>query len=195
MKNQTMLSKTISLQKAAFTNSLEIFSTMQHHGEDLLKTALEQSPWLPGNSKSACLFWADCCSGYLENVKSVADQGFAVMEQVSLPSTKGERNEPRQTQATERVPAPRPAKKSPVARKKTVNAKKTERAEMSPGKTVVSRNVPVKKPVASEKLEVKKSEDVKAATPMAKPSAASKTTAPQVPGGTEVVKKTPGKKA
>ncbi|MCP4343309.1 MAG: hypothetical protein GY799_31645 [Desulfobulbaceae bacterium] len=194
MKNQTMLSKTISFQKAAFTNSLEIFATMQQHGEDLLKTALEQSPWLPGSSKNACLFWADCCSGYLENVKSVADQGFAVIEQVSFPSTKAEENEPRQTQAIERVPAPRPAKKSPVARKKTVNAKKTEGAEMSPGKRAVSRNVPVEKPVASEKLEVKKSEDVKAATSMAKPAVASEPTTLLVPGNKGVVKKTLAKK-
>jgi hypothetical protein len=199
MKNQTMLSKTIGLQKAAFTNSLAIFTTMQQHGEDLLKTTLEQNPWLPGDSKSACLFWADFYSEYLENLKSVADQGFAAIERVSLPSTKPEENKPQQTKNTERVPAPRPVKASPAVRKKTVSAKKTVEEKALPVKKAVTQNVPAEKPVARnepaekpvarEKLEVKITDDVKAVTSMPKPSVPSEPTAPPVLGDKESAKK------
>ncbi|MFT5727118.1 MAG: hypothetical protein ACI8PB_001250 [Desulforhopalus sp.] len=189
MKNQTMLSKTIGMQKAVFTNSLAIFSTMQQHGEDLLKTTLEQSPWLLGSSKDACFYWADFSSKYLENLKSVADQGFAAIEQVSSPSTKPEENEPQQTKKTARVPAPRPAKKSPAARKKTVGVKKTVDAKMLPGTKAVAQNVSADNPVAREKNEVKKPEEVKAATSMPKPSVISEPIAPPVLEGRESVKK------
>jgi hypothetical protein len=199
MKNQTMLSKTIGMQKAVFADSLAIFSTMQQHGEDLLKTTLEQSPLLPGSSKSAYLYWADFYSEYLENLKSVADQGFAAIERVSLPSTKPEENKPQLAKNTKRVPAPRPAKASPVVRKKTVAVKKTVDAKMLPGKKALAQNVSAENPVAREKLEVKKevkkSEEVKPATSIPKPSVVSEPIAPPVLGAKESAQKPLGKKA
>lgn len=194
MKNQTILIKAIGMQKALFTDSLAIFSTMQQHGEDLLKTTLEQSPWLPGNSKSAYIYWADFYSGYLENLKSLADQGFAAIERVSLQSTKPEENKPQQAKNTKRVPAPRPAKASPAVRKKTVAVKKNVDAKKLPGKKVVAQNVSAKNPVVREKLEVKKTEDVKAATSMPKPSVMREPIAPPVLGDKESAKPTLEKK-
>jgi len=185
MENKKMLSKTIGLQKTAFTNTLAIISSMQQHGEDLLKTTLEQSPWLPESSKDACLYWADCYSKYLENFKSVADQGFAAIELISLPGTKPEENEPLQTVTKERVPAPRPAKKSPTVRKKTVSAKKAVGAKTLPGKKAVARNIPAQKPVPREKLEVKKPEEIKPATYIPKPSVTSQSTASSASGEKE----------
>lgn len=194
MKNQTMLSKTIGMQKAVFADSLTIFSTMQQHGEDLLKTTLEQSPWLPGSSKSTCLYWADFYSKYLENLKSVADQGFAAIERVSLPSTKPEENKPQQTKNTARVPAPRPAKKSPAVRKKTAGVKKTVNAKILPGIKAVAQNVSAENPVVREKNEVKKPEEVKVATSMPKPSVISEPIVAPVLEGRESVKKNLQKK-
>jgi hypothetical protein len=194
MKNITMMSQTIELQKAVFTNSLSIFSTMQQHGENLLKTTLEQSPWLPGSSKDACLYWADFYSEYLENLKSVADQGFAAIERVSLPSTKPEENKPQLAKNTKRVPAPRPAKASPVVRKKTVAVKKTVDAKMLPGTKTVAKNVSAENPVVREKNEVKKPEEVKVATSMPKPSVISEPIGAPVLEGRESVKKNLQKK-
>ena len=88
MDNQTMFAKTIGLQKTAFNNTLTIFSTLQHHGEDLLKMTLEKNPWLPKSSKNACLYWSDFYSKYLENLRSVANQGFAEIERISSPDLK-----------------------------------------------------------------------------------------------------------
>lgn len=180
MENQKILSKTINLQKTTFTNTMAIISTMQKHGEDLLKTTLTQSSWLPENSKDACLYWADCYSKHLENIQSVVDQGFAAIELLSSPGTNGEKDESQQAIiTTEKVPAPRPAKKSPRVKKKTVSAKKTLITKTSPSKEAVVQNASVEKsvpqsapdikPVAHEKLEEKKSAEAKATTSTQQP--------------------------
>ena len=166
---------------------------MQQHGEDLLKTTLEQSPWLPGTSKSTILYWADFYSKYLENLKSVADQGFVAIERDSLPSTKPEENKPQQTKNTARVPAPRPAK-SPAVRKKTVGVKKTVNAKKLPGTKAVVQNVSAENPVVREKNEVKKTEDVKAATSMPKTSTIREPIAPPILEDRDSVKKSLQKK-
>lgn len=209
MENQTTLSKTIGLHKTAFANTLAIISTLQQQGEDLLKTTLEQSPWLPVSSKNACLYWADFYSKSLENLKSMADQGFAEIEQISSPSPKPEENESQQPITTERMPAPRPAKRSPSVRKKSVSAKKTVVAKTLPGKKTIAQKVPVEKPVpenipaqkpitqsvaaakpvAHEKLEVKKSKEVKTATSIPEPSINIKPTADPVRGDKESAQK------
>ena len=124
MENQKILSRTIELQKTTFTNTMAIISTMQQHGEDLLKTTLTQSPWLPGSSKDACLYWADCYSKYLENIKAVVDQGFAAIELLSSPDTNPGKDGSQQAITTERVPAPRPAKKKSPRQKKIGKPKK-----------------------------------------------------------------------
>ena len=179
MENQKILSRTIGLQKTTFTNTMAIISTMQQYGEDLLKTTLTQSSWLPGSSKDACLYWADCYSKYLENIKSVVDQGFAAMELLSSPDTNPGKDESQQAITTKRVPVPRPAKKSPSVRKKSVSAKKTVVAQTSPSRDAVAQNVSVEKsvpqsapdktPVAHEKLEEERSKEAKATTSIPQP--------------------------
>jgi hypothetical protein len=146
MNNQTIISKSLGLNKIAFTNTLAILSTMQQHGERLLKTTLEQSSWLPGSSKDACLYWADCYSKYLKNLKSMTDQGCAEIERISLPGLKPAENESRQTIATERIPTPLPAKKSPDVREKKESAKEILVAKMLPEKMPVTQNASAGKP-------------------------------------------------
>lgn len=142
-----MFSKTIGLHKTAFDNTLVIFSTMQQHGEDLLKTTLEQSPWLPKSSKNACLYLSDFYLKYLENLRSVADQGFAEIERISSPDSKPAKNELHPKATTKQAPTPRPAKKSSAARAKTVSTKKPMVANTSPTKEPVTQDTPIKKPI------------------------------------------------
>jgi hypothetical protein len=180
MENQTMLSKTIGMQRTAFTNTLSLFSTMHQQGENLLKTTMEQNPWLPKSSKNACFYWSDIYSKYLENLNFVANQGFAEIEKFSSPGLKLEKNESQQKNTTEKKVASRPAKKSPTAGEKTVSAKKTEATNTSPPKKQVAPNTPTEKPVTlktpseklitHEKTEVKKPEEVKAEASAMKPS-------------------------
>jgi hypothetical protein len=179
MENQKILSRTIGLQKTTFTNTMAIISTMQQHGEDLLKTALTQSSWLPGSSKDACLYWTDCYSKYLENIKAVVDQGFAAIELLSSPDTNPKKGGSQQAITTERVPAPRPAKKNPCVRKKSVSAKKT----------VIGKTSPSKEAVAHEKLEEKKSEEAKATTSTPQPLVTRQPTAPPALEDKESAKK------
>lgn len=199
MENQTMLSKTIGLHRTAFANTFAIFSTMQQNGEDILKTTLEQSPWLPNSSKSACLYCVDFYSKYLENLKSLADQGFAEIERISSPGSKPEKEGSQQTVATEQISAPRSAKKSPTVSKKKVSAKKTVVANTLPGKKPVTwnqptektviQNAPTEKTVIHDKPEVKKAEEVKATASIPKPSVPSQPSTEPALGNTEPARK------
>jgi hypothetical protein len=189
MENQTMLSKTIGLHRTAFANTLEVFSTLQQHGENLLKTTLEQSPWLPKSSKNACLYYVDFYSKYLENLKSLADQGFAEIERISSPGSKPEKKESQQTKTTERILAPRPAKKSPPVKNATVSTKKTEVTITLPGEKPDTLNPRTEKTVIQNRPEVKKSEEVKATASIPKPSVTNQQTVDPVLGNTESANK------
>lgn len=189
----------IGLQKTLFDNTYNAVTVMQQQGEDLLKTTLEQSPWLPISSKNAYLYCADFYSKYLENLKSMADLGFAEIERISSPGSKLEEKESQQTTTTERILPPRPAKKSPAVRRKKVSAKKTVNANTLPGKKPVTRNPPTEKTVTQnaptektvihDRPEVKKSEEVQAATSIPKPSVTSQTTADPALGNKESASK------
>lgn len=179
----------IGLQKTLFDNTYNAVTVMQQQGEDLLKTTLEQSPWLPISSKNAYLYCADFYSKYLENLKSMADLGFAEIERISSPGSKLEEKESQQTTTTERILPPRPAKKSPAVRRKKVSAKKTVNANTLPGKKTVTQNAPTEKTVIHDRPEVKKSEEVQAATSIPKPSVTSQTTADPALGNKESASK------
>jgi hypothetical protein len=145
MNNQTIISKSLGLNKTTLTNTLAILSTVQQQGESLLKTTLEQNPWLPGSSKDACLYWADFYSDYLKNLKSMADQGFAEIERISLSGLKLAENESGQTIATEIIPTPLSAKKSPDNKEIKESAKETPVTKMLPEKMPVTQNEPTEK--------------------------------------------------
>jgi hypothetical protein len=175
MNNQTIISKSLGLNKTTFTNTLAILSTMQQHGESLLKTTLEQNPWLPGSSKDACLYWADFYSKYLNSLKSMADQGFADIERISLPLLNLAENASRQTIATEIIPTPLPAKKSPDVREKKVSAKETLVAKMLPEKMPVPQNTSAEKPATQNtSAEKPASQNVSAEKPASQNASAEK---------------------
>ncbi len=168
MYDLNMFSKTIGLHKTAFDNTLMIFYTMQQHGEDLLKTTLGQSPWLPKSSKNACLYLSDVYSEYLENLRSVADQSYAEIERISSPGSKPvakpAKNELQPKVTTEQAPTPRPAKKSSAASKKTVSTKKTVVANTVPPKESVTQDASIKKPITQSAPTPKQATTQKAPT-------------------------------
>ncbi len=178
MKNQTMFTKNIELQKTAFVTTISIISTMQQHGEDLLKTSLEQNPWLPESSKRACLNMTNSYSKYWENFKSATHQSIEAMEKISSPNRKTEVKESKQTKTTEQASSPRPEKKGSTVRKKTIRVKKTVKASPLPKKEPIIESVATAKQVPLEKPVEKKSEQakpiqVKAETPILKTSSTS----------------------
>ncbi len=178
MDNHTMFTKTIGLQRTAFNNTLTFFSTLQQHGEDLLKITLEKNPWLPKSSKNACLYWSDIYSKYLKDLRSVANQGFAEIERISSPEEKPmNKNLPTEITAKP-VSIPRSVKKSVTVTEKTGNAKKALVAKNLPVKSSVEQDTPITKPIfknaSSEKPlsqnKENKLDEVQAATPEPKPT-------------------------
>ena len=161
MKNQNIFTETLGLQKTAFTTTISIISTMQQHGENLLKTSLEQNPWLPGSSKRACLNMTNIYSKYWENFKSITSQSFESMEKISSPNTKPEIKESKQTKTTEQTSSPHQGKKDAPIRKKTTQVKKTVKAGTSPKKGHITESAPTAKQVSFEKPDVTKPEPTK----------------------------------
>lgn len=128
MDNQKMLSQTIRFQRTAWQNSLALFSAVQQHGEELLKTTIQQSPWIPGNSKKACLLWADIWTKNLAGITELVDQNLANMERLSSTADQTIKKEKPLRRASAK-PQPPPQPKA-VARK--VSAEKTTVAAIPP---------------------------------------------------------------
>ena len=126
MDNQTMLSQTIHFQRTAWQNSMAIISAVQEHGEKLLKTTLQQSPWMPGNSKKACLYWVDIWTKNLAGMTDLVDQNLAEIERLSSTGDQATKKEQPQKKASAKSKEPaQPAAtaKKPISKKKTAAAK------------------------------------------------------------------------
>jgi len=139
MDNRTMFLKTIELQKTVLGCGLSIFSTMQQNAEALLKTTLDQSPWLPAASKTACLYAAECSSKYLGNLQLIAEQGFSELERISLPGVEPGEKMTQQKKAPAKTSSPAATSNRPSVKKKTAAVRtpraKTETAKIPPAKT------------------------------------------------------------
>ncbi len=141
MDNLNLLCQTIRFQRTALQNSLAMIAAVQQHGERLLKATLEQSPWIPGESKDACLFFAGIWRKNLTGVSELVDKNLATMER--LTST-GERSEKKSK------PAERPA------------AEPTEKPgqAMSPKKQTPEIKQAPEKPQPAEKEAPKQAEHI-----------------------------------
>lgn len=133
MDNLNMLCQTIRFQRTALQNSLAMITAVQKHGERLLKTTLEQSPWIPGESRDACLFWAGIWTKNLTGVTDLVDKNLATMER--LTST-GERREARPQKPSREKTAEKPAAEPAEPRQPSVAGKqmaeKKQAAEKPP---------------------------------------------------------------
>jgi len=147
MDIQTMFSKTIDFNKTAFASTMALVSSVQQHGEALMKTTLEQSPWLPESSKRACLFWADACTQNLENMKILVDHSLTGMERLAEMSPAGD-DKPQKAAARAQRPAPSPAQPTPANRKKAAQTKKSMAAKTAADEKATLQKKPVEKPAS-----------------------------------------------
>jgi hypothetical protein len=132
MDNQQMLCRTIRFQRTALQNSMAIISAVQQNGENLLKTTLEQSPWIPGNSKKACLFWAGIWTKSLTGMTDLIDRNLAEMERLTSAGnrTTAEEKLQEKTAVKPQEPLPRTvAVKKAFAEKKTPAGRPHQAAE------------------------------------------------------------------
>ncbi len=77
MDNPAIIRKNIRFQRAAVANTLAILATIQQRGGELLNITLEQTSWLPGKSRQACLYWNQAWTTHLGNMTGTIDRGFA----------------------------------------------------------------------------------------------------------------------
>jgi hypothetical protein len=182
-----MLSQTIRFQRTAWQNSLAIITAVQQHGEKLLKTTIQQSSWIPGSSKEACLFWADIWTKNLAGMTDLVDKNLADMERLSSTGEQATKKEKPPKKASVNPPEPPPpqaAARKPISEKKTV-AVKPQAAEKAMPSTKPAVELPKKPAVEPATKPVM----VQPAKPGIEQAAAVKTTAPKAP----VPEQPPGK--
>jgi len=148
MDNQTMLLKTIDFQKTVIGCGLSIVAGMQKNAEVLLETSLEQSPWLPTASKTACLYAAECSSKYLGHLQLMTEHGFNEMERSSIFRAQPKLKMSQQKQAKAKTSKPAAAPKRPSVTRKTAVTGKREAAQIAATKRQPVKTEAVKTPPA-----------------------------------------------
>jgi len=147
--NLKMLNQTIKFQRTALQNSLALVYTVQQHGQKFLESTLDQSPWIPGDSKKVCLFWADFYTKNLTGVTDLVDQNLAKLERMAT-----REKEAKKAQEKPSAPMQRPEPPEPSA-----TAKKTAPEEKAAAeKTQVPEKEPSTKPAEEKTVTVKASE-------------------------------------
>jgi hypothetical protein len=124
MDNKALYSKTVRYQRVAVKNTFSLLSTLQDHGERLLKKSLEQNPWLPEKSKKACACLADTCFNSSKLLEKIVDRNFSDIEKLYRTGDKPQKKQtqPKKTEASK--PA-RTEEKSSEVRTKTASPVKT----------------------------------------------------------------------
>ena len=69
----------IDFQKSAFDNSYGAVVMLQDQAQAAFNTLLEQSPWVPRESKNAIDGWIQVCKTGRDEYKSLVDDGFDKM--------------------------------------------------------------------------------------------------------------------
>ena len=134
MDNLNLLCQTIRFQRTALQNSLAMISAVQQHGEKLLKSTLEQSPWIPGEGKDACLFWAGLWTKNLTGMTDLVDKNLATMERLTSTGEKreaGKGKPPEKPAAGPKEPPSVAAKQATPERKQEATPEKKPSAEKS----------------------------------------------------------------
>ena len=170
MDNLNLLCQTIRFQRTALQNSLAMISAVQQHGEKLLKSTLEQSPWIPGEGKDACLFWAGFWTKNLTGMTDLVDKNLATMERLTSTGEKreaGKGKPPEKPAAGPKEPPSVAAKQATPERKQeatpekkpSAEKSKTEEKEMTPPKekeqTAMAKTEAQKAPVSEQPPEKK----------------------------------------
>lgn len=151
MDNLKMLCQTIRFQRAALQNSLALVYAVQQHGQKFLKSTLDQSPWIPGDSKKACLFWADFYTKNLTGVTDLVDQNLAKLERMATVNREKEAKKAQEKPSAPMQP-PEPPQPSTTAEKTAPEEKTAVETAQVPEKE------PPTKPVEEQTGTVKATE-------------------------------------
>ncbi len=174
MYNQDLYSRAVRFQKTAVDNTFLIFSTLQGHGEQLLKKSLEKTPWMTESGRKTCTYFSDSCIDGSNYVKNIIDQGFDEMEKLLA---KGKKTGNAKQEPTK--PAGGKAADAPVAKAAEEEAK-SQLATKAGGKNSASASKaepPVKSAQQSPAVNAKSAEPKASEPAGAKPATGGSTAA------------------
>ena len=101
MKTSKEFTRMVDFQQMAFDNTFNLMKTVQNQLESLMNLSMKQNPWLPGDGKKFCTYWADTCQKGMADYKEFMDANLAKAREMFEAPTKP---------ASET--SPKPAKKS-----------------------------------------------------------------------------------
>jgi len=81
MENNKTVKQLIDYQKAAFETSFNSVLMMQEQSSKALDNMLQQSPWLPAQTKAFISEWTNICKKVTTDFKEAADQNYSKMEE------------------------------------------------------------------------------------------------------------------
>jgi hypothetical protein len=80
MEQSQMTKQMIHFQKAFFNNSFNTMTLLQNQTENMSRTLLNQSKWLPDEGRAAMERWIDACKKGRQDFKRTVEESFARAE-------------------------------------------------------------------------------------------------------------------
>jgi hypothetical protein len=82
MQNEEITQQMIDFHKAAFESGFNAVVMLQEQTSKAVDNLLQQSPWIPVQSKSAISEWNSLCKKGAMNFKETADQNYAKLAEM-----------------------------------------------------------------------------------------------------------------
>lgn len=81
MENNKMVKQMIDYHKAAFETGFNSVLMLQEQTAKALDNILQQSPWLPEQTKAFISEWTNICKKVTDDLKEAANQNYSKMEE------------------------------------------------------------------------------------------------------------------
>ena len=85
MEQTGMAQQMTGFYKTAYDNSISAMNTLQEQTEKMVKLSLDQSPWLPEQSKTFVSTWVAAYKRGCDNFKTTVDAQYKKFEAMSNP--------------------------------------------------------------------------------------------------------------
>ncbi len=166
MVNNLSFPQVFNLQKAVFDNTFTLMTALQDQSGQFMNKTLEQTSWLPENSKKACSHWTEVLQKNNEQFKELVDTCFDRVEtwlavsQPSITPATTSKAVKKTTVAGKKTPSPKggAVKKSTAAKRTAIAGETTTVKPEAPATKSAAASTSADKDKAPAKtLHVKKS--------------------------------------
>jgi len=125
METDEMTKKILDLQKGAFSSWYGVVAAMQDQAVSSMTTVLNQSDWMPDESRRMVLSWVNACKKGRDDVRELVEESFSGFEKVLVKPPKKAKTAKRTTAKVKPVAKTKSAtKEKPVAQTKSAAAGK-----------------------------------------------------------------------